>query len=136
MSLPDEQNKPPILVFTTLVARPGSLSSTLWTPPSCRTEDGLACLTIRFLALEHDNQQGGPNAAIKRLYSIHLGDFAVANAGTAIEKVSVRDLMPDLLASGSLILKRLKAWLLMKSLMFGSTLTMMVWMTTVVTSCS
>jgi hypothetical protein len=60
----------------------------------------------RFLVLERDNQ-GGPDAAIKRLYSIDLGDFAVAD-GTVIEKVFVRDLMPDLLASGGLAIEKVE----------------------------
>ena len=48
----------------------------------------------QFLVLERDNQ-GGPDAAIKRIYQINLGDFSFED-GSTVEKVLVRDLMEDL----------------------------------------
>ena len=48
----------------------------------------------QFLVLERDNQ-GGPDAAIKRIYQINLGDFSFED-GSAVEKVLVRDLYEDL----------------------------------------
>jgi len=61
---------------------------------------GLSDLTSlgdgRFLVLERDNQ-GGPDAAIKRLYSIDVTGLA---ADSLVSKTLVRDLMPDLIATG------------------------------------
>ena len=48
----------------------------------------------QFLVLERDNQ-GGPDAAIKRIYMIDLGDYSVED-GTVIEKTLFRDIMSDL----------------------------------------
>ena len=53
----------------------------------------------KFLVLERDNQ-GGPDAAIKRIYSIDLGDLSSSEDGSLIEKTLVRDLMSDLKATG------------------------------------
>lgn len=50
----------------------------------------------RFLVVERDNQ-GGPDAAIKRLYSIDVTGLA---ADSLVSKTLVRDLMPDLVAVG------------------------------------
>jgi hypothetical protein len=68
---------------------------------SCRTEGGLAHLPFRLLAMVDSlccwsvtMAAGGPDAAIKRLYAIDLGDFAVTNS-TVIEKVFVSNLMPE-----------------------------------------
>jgi hypothetical protein len=52
-----------------------------------------------FLILERDNQ-GGPDAVIKRIYKI---DLSSAFADSTISKVLVRDLMADLAAAGGLI---------------------------------
>lgn len=57
-----------------------------------------------FLVLERDNQ-GGPDAAIKRLYSINLS--GVEN-GTTLEKNFVRDLIPDFTAGGGLMPEKLE----------------------------
>jgi len=45
----------------------------------------------KFLVLERDNQ-GGPDAAIKRIYSIDLGDYSWED-GTVLEKTLYKDLM-------------------------------------------
>eukprot|EP00934_Nitzschia_sp_Nitz4_P009064 Nitzschia sp. Nitz4//scaffold21_size171442//115904//118824//NITZ4_002178-RA/size171442-augustus-gene-0.188-mRNA-1//1//CDS//3329542462//9054//frame0 len=60
----------------------------------------------KFLVLERDNQ-GGPDAAIKRIYTIDLGDFSMAE-GTVLSKALVRDLMPDLAAGGGLIMEKIE----------------------------
>ncbi|KAJ9444477.1 hypothetical protein DIPPA_26170 [Diplonema papillatum] len=52
----------------------------------------------RFLVVERDNQ-GGPDAAIKRLYRIDLGGGYAA--GETVEKTLVRDILGDLQATGS-----------------------------------
>jgi len=49
-----------------------------------------------FLVVERDNQ-GGPDARIKRLYRI---DLSGAASGSTVEKTLVRDLMADLQAGG------------------------------------
>ena len=49
-----------------------------------------------FLVLERDDQ-AGLDAAIKRVYSIDLGDFSMED-GTLVEKTLVRDLIPDFLS--------------------------------------
>jgi hypothetical protein len=59
-----------------------------------------------FLVLERDNQ-GGPDAAIKRLYKINLGDFSIAD-GTVIDKALVRDVIPDLRAPGGLVPEKIE----------------------------
>ncbi len=57
-----------------------------------------------FLVLERDNQ-GGPDAAIKRLYSINLSGLA---DGDTIEKEFVRNLIPDFTATGGLMPEKLE----------------------------
>ena len=52
-----------------------------------------------FLVLERDNQFG-PDAVIKRLYRVTL---AGATDGSTLTKTLVRDLVPDLTASGGLV---------------------------------
>jgi len=47
-----------------------------------------------FLVLERDNR-AGPDARVKRIYRIELGDFSMTD-GTTVEKTLVRDLMGDL----------------------------------------
>ncbi len=57
-----------------------------------------------FLVLERDNQ-GGPDAAVKRLYSINLSGLA---DGDTIEKEFVRNLIPDFTATGGLMPEKLE----------------------------
>lgn len=57
-----------------------------------------------YLVLERDNQ-GGPDAAIKRLYSINLSDLA---NGDTITKYFVRDLISDFTAAGGLMPEKLE----------------------------
>ncbi len=63
---------------------------------------GLSDLTSlgdgKFLVLERDNQ-GGPDAAIKRLYTIDVTGLA---ENAVVSKTPVRDLMSDLAAAGGL----------------------------------
>ena len=63
---------------------------------------GLSDLTSlgngRFLVVERDNQ-GGPDAAIKRLYTFDVSGRA---AGSTVEKTLVDDLMDDLAVPGGL----------------------------------
>lgn len=69
---------------------------------------GLSDLTSigsgEFLLIERDNQ-GGPDAAIKRLYSV---DLSAAVANSTISKTLVRDLMADLRAPGGLIYEKVE----------------------------
>jgi hypothetical protein len=60
-----------------------------------------------FLVLERDNQ-GGPDAAIKRVYRIELSDFAFAEGTLISEKTLVRDLIPDLQASGGMVPEKIE----------------------------
>ena len=78
---------------------------------------GLSDLTYlgneEFLVIERDNQ-GGPDAAIKRLYKFSTqGLTSVADNGEApsfplVSKILVRDLMPDLKATGGLTLEKVE----------------------------
>ncbi|ARU54965.1 alkaline phosphatase-like protein [Oleiphilus messinensis] len=69
---------------------------------------GLSDLTAlgngEFLVLERDNQ-GGPDAAIKRLYRINLSDL---NDGDVISKTLVDDLMDNLAAAGGHIPEKIE----------------------------
>lgn len=69
---------------------------------------GLSELTAlgngRFMVIERDNQ-GGPDAAIKRLYQFSLQDVA---ADALISKTLLRDVMPDLAKSGGLIPEKIE----------------------------
>ena len=63
-----------------------------------------------FLVVERDNQ-GGPDAAIKRLYTFSLGDATPADPPTdTVEKTLVRDLIVrgDLTATGGLIAEKIE----------------------------
>lgn len=57
-----------------------------------------------FLIVERDNQ-GGPDAAIKRLYKIDVTGLA---ADSVVTKELVRDLMPDLAEPGGLIYEKVE----------------------------
>lgn len=57
-----------------------------------------------FLVVERDNQ-GGPDAAVKRLYRINLTDVV---ADSTISKTLARDLMDELSASGGLIPEKIE----------------------------
>ncbi len=57
-----------------------------------------------FLVLERDNK-GGPDAAIKRLYTI---DLSTVINGATITKTLVRDIMSDLQAPGGLIYEKVE----------------------------
>ena len=78
---------------------------------------GLSDLTYlgddEFAVIERDNQ-GGPDAAIKRLYKISMKGLVPTadNGGTpdfpVVSKTLVRDLMVDLKATGGLILEKIE----------------------------
>ena len=57
-----------------------------------------------FLVVERDNQ-GGPDAAIKRLYQIDVTGLV---AGSVVSKTLVRDLMGDLSATGGLTMEKVE----------------------------
>jgi hypothetical protein len=59
-----------------------------------------------FLVLERDNQ-GGLDAAVKRIYKIDLGDFS-AEEGSVVEKTLYRDLMPDLKSFNGLVVEKVE----------------------------
>tara|TARA_R110001599_G_scaffold103352_5_gene262909 strand:- start:27653 stop:30130 length:2478 start_codon:yes stop_codon:yes gene_type:complete len=64
-----------------------------------------------FLVIERDNQ-GGPDAVIKRLYkfdAIGLAD------GALVSKKLVRDVMPDMLVTGGLITEKIEGIAIMKN---------------------
>jgi hypothetical protein len=69
---------------------------------------GLSDLTSlgngQFLVVERDNQ-GGPDAAIKRLYRIDTNGVA---AGATLTKTLVRDILPDLKATGSPVMEKIE----------------------------
>lgn len=60
----------------------------------------------RFIVLERDNQ-GGEDAAIKRLFSIDLGNFSIED-GTTIEKSFYKDLIPDLMSYGGTVIEKVE----------------------------
>ncbi len=76
---------------------------------------GLSDLTSlgdgQFLVLERDNQ-GGPDAAIKRIYKI---DTSSAADGDVLTKTLVRDLMDDLAAPGGLTYEKIEGLALMSN---------------------
>lgn len=59
-----------------------------------------------FLILERDNQ-GGPDAAIKKIYTIDLGDFSIEE-GTVVEKTLYTDLMPVLSSYNGLVIEKIE----------------------------
>lgn len=69
---------------------------------------GLSDLTSlgngQFLVVERDNQ-GGPDAAIKRLYRIDTNGVA---ANATVAKTLVRDILPDLKATGSPVMEKIE----------------------------
>lgn len=65
----------------------------------------------QFLVLERDNQ-GGPDAAIKRIYQINTNGVA---DGSTLTKTLVRDLMEDLAAPGGLICEKIEGLALMSN---------------------
>eukprot|EP00931_Biecheleriopsis_adriatica_P069323 TRINITY_DN4318_c0_g1_i4.p1 TRINITY_DN4318_c0_g1~~TRINITY_DN4318_c0_g1_i4.p1 ORF type:complete len:824 (-),score=197.58 TRINITY_DN4318_c0_g1_i4:319-2790(-) len=61
-----------------------------------------------FLVLERDNQ-GGPDAAIKKIYSIDLGtDLGSVKDGATISKREFFDLMPTLSSTGGLVYEKVE----------------------------
>ncbi|MCK6431709.1 MAG: esterase-like activity of phytase family protein [Aquabacterium sp.] len=58
----------------------------------------------RYLIVERDNQ-AGPDARIKRIYSIDLNGVA---DGASVSKTLVRDLMPDLRGPAGLVLEKVE----------------------------
>jgi hypothetical protein len=63
----------------------------------------------KFLVIERDNQ-GGPDGAIKKLYSIDLGQYTAFNAQPTqtIEKTFVEDLVPELLSFNGLLVEKVE----------------------------
>ena len=59
-----------------------------------------------FYVLERDNQ-GGPDGKIKKVYKIDLGDYSMDDM-TVLTKELVRDLVPDLLAGGGLLMEKVE----------------------------
>lgn len=64
-----------------------------------------------FLVIERDNQ-GGPDAAIKRLYKFDTTGLA---DGATITKSLVRDVLPDMLATGGLVTEKIEGIALLKN---------------------
>ncbi|MBU1833847.1 MAG: esterase-like activity of phytase family protein [Gammaproteobacteria bacterium] len=64
-----------------------------------------------FLVIERDNQ-GGPDAAIKRLYKFDTTGLA---DGATISKSLVRDVLPDMLATGGLVTEKIEGIALLKN---------------------
>ncbi len=58
------------------------------------------------MILERDNQ-GGPDAAIKKVYSVDLGDLSAVD-GTVLAKNLVADLMPILQSAGGLVIEKVE----------------------------
>ncbi|WP_339678032.1 esterase-like activity of phytase family protein [uncultured Zhongshania sp.] len=64
-----------------------------------------------FLVIERDNQ-GGPDAAIKRLYKFDTTGLA---DGATVTKTLVRDVLPDMLATGGLVTEKIEGIALLKN---------------------
>ena len=60
----------------------------------------------KFLVVERDNQ-GGPDAAVKRIYSIDLGDYSMEE-GTTIEKTLLRDVLDDIRTTNGPVLEKIE----------------------------
>jgi len=58
-----------------------------------------------LLVLERDNQ-GGSDAAIKRIYSVSLGDLDMVADGDQITKSLIRDVLGDTAATGGMPLEK------------------------------
>ncbi len=70
----------------------------------------MAVTDDEFMVIERDNQ-GGPNAAIKRLYTFSLDGVTPAPAGETAPVVSkrlARDLLPNLAGTGGWTLDKLE----------------------------
>ncbi len=65
----------------------------------------------KFMLVERDNQ-GGPDAAIKRLYQI---DVTGLSDGDTLSKTLLRDLMPDLAAQGGLVPEKIEGAAVLKN---------------------
>ena len=65
----------------------------------------------KFMLVERDNQ-GGPDAAIKRLYQV---DVSGLSDGDTLSKTLLRDLMPDLAAPGGLVPEKIEGAALLKN---------------------
>ena len=63
------------------------------------------------MLVERDNQ-GGPDAAIKRLYQI---DVTGLSDGDTLSKTLLRDLMPDLAAQGGLVPEKIEGAAVLKN---------------------
>jgi hypothetical protein len=59
-----------------------------------------------FLVLERDNQ-GGPDAAVKRIYQINLGDYSFDD-GSVVSKELVKDLMDDLKSGNGSVIEKVE----------------------------
>ncbi|MET1253926.1 esterase-like activity of phytase family protein [Aliikangiella maris] len=64
-----------------------------------------------FLIVERDNQ-GGPDAAIKRIYQVNLAGVV---GGSTVSKTLVKDLMNDLKMSGGLVAEKIEGSALMSN---------------------
>ena len=60
----------------------------------------------KFYVLERDNQ-GGPDAAIKTVTTIDLGNYSFED-GTVLEKTPYRDLIPDLLGMNGQVYEKVE----------------------------
>ncbi len=66
-----------------------------------------------FLVIEHDNR-AGPDAAIKHIYNISLGDLNFIIDGENVTKTLYRDILPDVsTAIGGLALEKVKGMALL-----------------------
>lgn len=64
-----------------------------------------------FMVIERDNQ-GGPDAAIKRLYRF---DVSGLNDGDLVSKTLIRDVLPDMQALGGLVTEKIEGAALLKN---------------------
>ena len=67
----------------------------------------------KFMILERDNQ-GGEDAAVKRLFWIDLGDFSIED-GSTLEKTFYKDLVPDLKSKGGAVIEKVEGLAVTKS---------------------
>lgn len=59
-----------------------------------------------FLVLERDDQ-GGPDAAVKRIYQINLGDYSFED-GSVVSKELVKDLIEDLESGNGSVIEKIE----------------------------
>jgi Esterase-like activity of phytase len=94
-----------------LVAAASPYTNCDFSPPMIVTTVGLSDISHlsegQFLVLERDDQ-AGPDAAIKRVYFVDMGDDLSSVDGITLTKTLVSDLMVPLAKPGGLIIEKVE----------------------------